>query len=82
MSAKTTGLFFGPRPYAAEAARAAAEMLGARGYAVTERAGNHVSTNAPYKVAIEIKHRAWGAVEQAKQSVDASHRAEPTSVTQ
>ena len=63
---KMTGLFFGPRPDSAAAARRAAEMLRARGYAVTERAGNHISTNAPYKVAIDIKRRAWTAAEQAR----------------
>jgi hypothetical protein len=64
MNARTTGLFFGSRRDAAEAARHAAEMLRARGYAVTERAGNHVSTNAPYKFAIEVKRRAWGAASE------------------
>lgn len=83
MSARTTGLFFGLRPDAAAAAKHAAEMLRARGYAVTERMlnGYAVSTNAPYKVGIDVKRRVWGAISEAQQGAHAEQGAASASVT-
>ena len=61
---ETTTLYFGSRPYDAKTARDAADRLRAKpfGYTVAERhaeGGEYiVETNAPRKIALDVKARA------------------------